>query len=95
MGSAGQQRTVELLDHGQRTPAEISRAYALATGTPPMMRTTPWKSCNVQTPLSYAGAAGGSPANIAPQSAILSDRNHDFFFHWPNQGDWMFDARDC
>lgn len=75
------------------TPAEISRAYALATGTPPMMPDYAmgfWQcKLRYRTQEELLEVAREYKRRNLPISVIVID-----FFHWPNQGDWMFDARD-
>lgn len=75
------------------TPAEISRAYALATGTPPMMPNYAmgfWQcKLRYRTQEELLEVAREYKRRNLPISVIVID-----FFHWPNQGDWMFDARD-
>ena len=75
------------------TPAEISAAYARVTGTPPMM--PDYAMGFWQCKLRYRNqqelleVARGYKQRNLPISVIVID-----FFHWPNQGDWMFDLRD-
>lgn len=75
------------------TPAEISEAYARVTGTPPMM--PDYAMGFWQCKLRYRNqqelleVARGYKQRNLPISVIVID-----FFHWPNQGDWMFDLRD-
>jgi len=75
------------------TPAEISRAYALATGTPPMMPDYAmgfWQcKLRYRTQEELLAVAREYKRRNLPISVIVID-----FFHWPNQGDWMFDSRD-
>lgn len=75
------------------TPAEISRAYALATSTPPMMPDYAmgfWQyKLRYRTQEELLEVAREYKRRNLPISVIVID-----FFHWPNQGDWMFDARD-
>lgn len=75
------------------TPAEISEAYARVTGTPPMM--PEYAMGFWQCKLRYRNqeelltVAREYKGRQLPLSVIVID-----FFHWPNQGDWMFDSRD-
>lgn len=75
------------------TPAEISEAYARATGTSPMM--PDYAMGFWQCKLRYRNqqelleVAREYKRRNLPLSVIVID-----FFHWPNQGDWMFDPRD-
>ncbi|CBG86798.1 glycoside hydrolase family 31 protein [Citrobacter rodentium] len=75
------------------TPAEISEAYARATGTPPMM--PDYAMGFWQCKLRYRNqqelleVAREYKRRNLPLSVIVID-----FFHWPNQGDWTFDPCD-
>lgn len=75
------------------TPAEISQAYALATGTPPMMPDYAmgfWQcKLRYRTQEELLAVAREYKQRNLPISVIVID-----FFHWPNQGDWTFDPRD-
>jgi alpha-D-xyloside xylohydrolase len=72
------------------TPAEIEEAYALATGTVPMMPDYAmgfWQcKLRYQTQDELLEVAREYKKRGLPLSVIVID-----FFHWPCQGDWKFD----
>lgn len=75
------------------TPAAISRQYAAAAGTAPML--PEFASGFWQCKLRYRNqqelleVAREYKRRGLPLSVIVAD-----FFHWPNQGEWRFDPRD-
>ena len=73
------------------TPAEIEEAYARATGTVPMMPDYAmgfWQcKLRYRTQEELLAVAREYKRRGLPISVIVAD-----FFHWPNQGDWKFDA---
>lgn len=75
------------------TPAEILRAYASATGTPPMMPDYAlglWQcKLRYRTQAELLEVAREYKRRGIDLSVIVID-----FFHWTNQGDWRFDPRD-
>lgn len=73
------------------SPAEIEEAYAMATGTVPMMPEYGlgfWQcKLRYQTQEELLSVAREYKARKLPIDLIVID-----FFHWPKQGDWRFDA---
>lgn len=71
-------------------PAEISEAYAKATGTVPMMPEYGlgfWQcKLRYQTQEELLGVAREHKRRGLPMDVIVCD-----FFHWPTQGEWRFD----
>ncbi|SPO29089.1 probable alpha-glucosidase 2 [Ustilago trichophora] len=71
-------------------PADIQRAYAEVVGKPPMM--PEWGLGFIQCKLRYEtqeqllSVARRHKALGLPLDVMVCD-----FFHWPKQGDWMFD----
>jgi alpha-D-xyloside xylohydrolase len=72
------------------TPAEIEEAYASVTGKAPMMPDYAmgfWQcKLRYQTQEELLGVAREYKKRGLPVSVIVVD-----YFHWPKQGDWMFD----
>ena len=72
------------------TPAEIEEAYAAVTGKVPMMPDYAmgfWQcKLRYQTQEELLNVAREYKKRGLPISVIVVD-----FFHWPKQGDWMFD----
>lgn len=72
------------------TPSEIEEAYALATGTVPMMPDYAmgfWQcKLRYQTQEELLTVAREYYRRKLPVKVIVVD-----FFHWPSQGDWTFD----
>ena len=75
------------------TPAEISRQYAAATGTAPMLPdyAAGFWQCKLRyrTQEELLEVAREYKRRGLPLSVIVAD-----FFHWPNQGEWRFDPRE-
>ncbi|CAM3506053.1 MULTISPECIES: glycoside hydrolase family 31 protein [Saccharibacillus] len=73
------------------TPAQIEEAYADATGKVPMMPDYAmgfWQcKLRYRSQEELLGVAREHVRRGLPISVIVID-----FFHWPNQGDWTFDA---
>jgi alpha-D-xyloside xylohydrolase len=75
------------------SPAEILRAYARVTGTPPVMPEFAlglWQcKLRYRTQEELLAVARDYAARGIPLSVIVAD-----FFHWPVQGEWRFDPRE-
>jgi alpha-D-xyloside xylohydrolase len=75
------------------TPAQISRQYAAATGTAPMLPeyAAGFWQCKLRyrTQDELLAVAREYKRRGLPLSVIVAD-----FFHWPNQGEWRFDPRE-
>ncbi len=89
-------RVTEQMDYwitAADTPAEISRQYAVATGTAPMLPdyATGFWQCKLRyrTQEELLDVAREYKRRGLPLSVIVAD-----FFHWTNQGDWRFDPRE-
>jgi alpha-D-xyloside xylohydrolase len=85
--------STKILDYwivAEDTPVGIQRAYAIATGTVPMMPEYGlgfWQSkLRYQTQDELLEVAREYKQRSLPIDIIVVD-----FFHWPHQGDWRFD----